>query len=201
MTARLLTTLAALAAASVCRAQAPAAAVAGPYGHLRIGVYMPKASDLDGFNNGLDVEGALGYRFHPNFAAEAGIGYYSSTTDTIQTLGASIKGTFSDLPITLSAKVILPAGIAEAYLLGGVGLHNVKLGAEASGAITSSISTTDTVFGYHLGGGFSIQVAPPLALSIDVRYLFGKAEFSFGGQSTSGDIDALFVTGGLQYRF
>jgi opacity protein-like surface antigen len=197
--ARTLLAVATLAAASTGRAQVPAPHALGPYGHLRLGVYIPNSSDLEGLNNGFNIDGALGYRFHPNFAAEAGVGYYGSSTDTQSGGGVSVKGTFSDVPITLSAKAIYPAGQAELYGLFGVGIHNVELGAEVSGLGT--VTAKDTAFGFHLGAGASFEVAPRLALSLDLRYLVGRATFSLAGQSTSGDIDALFVSGGLLYRF
>lgn len=227
MTARLLATVAFLAAAQLARAQAteappppppppaampappPAPATAafggqavgpleGPYLQARLGVYMNKSADLEGINNGFHLEGAFGYRLHPNLALEAGVGWYKGSTDPQSVNGVSVTASYSDLPVTLSGKLIFPAGVAEAYLLGGVGLHNVRLEAEGSaGGNTAKVSSSDTPFGYHVGGGITVSVSPRVAVAFEVRYLMGRATFSAGGDSISGDIDALFVTGGL----
>ena len=177
------------------------------YLHLRLGGILAQSSDLKDtdIENGFDGEVAIGRRFGPNFAAELGVGYFSAEGSTSSVfdpgsgLTIDITPKFSGIPITASAKGIMPLGpSAEVYGLVGLGLYRVTL--EATGSAlgqTASTSDDDSAFGFLIGGGISFDVTPKVFLSADLRYLVAKATF-FGAE---GNIDSLFLNAGIGTRF
>jgi opacity protein-like surface antigen len=193
--------LLAVAGTAAAQAPAPAAPTAIPhtYLQLRLGFYVPQASDLDGFNNGLAIDGALGYRFSPNLAAELGLGYFSSTADTVSSGGVTVEPKFSGVPITASVKGILPVSPSvDIYGLVGLGLYRVTLEATGSaGGQTATVSFDDTAFGLLLGAGASFDISRSVFLSVDLRYMVAKATFD----TAEGNIDSLFLNGGVGFRF
>jgi opacity protein-like surface antigen len=164
------------------------------YVQLRLGFYSPESSDLDGFDRGVAIDGAYGYRFSPNLAGEIGLGYFR-TTASASGGGFAADVTLSDVPITVTVKAIAPLGAVELYGAVGLGLHSVSISASASGIGSGSDSTT--ALGVHLGGGINVPVSPVVSLGLDLRYVIAKADFSGG----SVNIDGLLVTGALLYKF
>ncbi len=188
----------ALLLAVAARAQAPGEPAGGfaphAYGQVRLGLYAPQSSDMQGFGNGVAAGGALGYRFHPSLGAELEVGYLRSTASA-SAQGLSVDATFSVIPISLDLKAIAPLGAAEVYALAGVGLHRVTLQASVTGF--GSASVTDSAFGFQAGAGLAFPVAPTLSLGADLRYQ--RAEASFSG--TSGVVDGVVVCAALLARF
>jgi opacity protein-like surface antigen len=177
------------------------------YLHLRLGAMLAQSSDLKDLEikTGFDGEVAVGRRFGPNFAGELGLGYFSAESSTISVfdpgsgLTIDVKSKFSGIPITASAKGILPLSqSAEVYGLVGLGLYRVTLKATGSAlGQTASASEDDSTFGFTVGAGMSFNVSQTVFLSADLRYLVGKA--TFGG--AEGNIDSLFLNAGIGTRF
>jgi opacity protein-like surface antigen len=191
-----------LAAAGTAAAQgAPAGLppIPSTYMQLRLGLFLPQSSDLDGFNTGFAIDGAFGYRFTPNLAAEFGLGYFRSKGDTGVSNGVTVEPKFSGVPVTASLKGILPVSpTVDLYGLVGVGLYFVTLGAEGSaGGQTASVSFDDTAFGVQLGAGASFAITPAAFLTADLRYMIAKASFN----GAEGNIDSLFLSVGIGTRF
>jgi opacity protein-like surface antigen len=196
---RQLVALFATLVATAALAQAPASAPPGAfqpssYLQLRLGIFSPQSSDLDGFDSGIALDASFGYRFHPNFAGEVGIGYWRSSASASAS-GMTASATVSDLPVTASLKAIAPVGSMDLYGLVGFGLHSVKLEASVTGV--ASGSTTGSAFGFHLGAGLAIPVSASASLGLDLRYLIASP--SFNGVSLH--VDGLQATGVLLYRF
>jgi opacity protein-like surface antigen len=204
---RLVAALAVLASASVAAAQSAPPPSSTQYASLRLGAFSPKSDDLQNasFNTGFCGEIAFGYRAFPNFAAELGVGYFRSQTDTVSftdpTYGTlSTYLTLSVVPITATAKLILPLGQLEPYAAAGVGLYMATLKGTVSGAISGSASNSDNAFGVHFGAGLLANVSDRVALGLDVRYVIASGKFNdIGGGNVS--FDGLQFGALAAYRF
>lgn len=165
----------------------PSASDSSPYyASARVGLYAPQASDMKSFNNGLVTEMQFGRRLHENFAAEAGIGWFASSTDEV----AGNKATLSVIPLTATAKGILPFGNAELYGLGGLGVYFSSI--ELKSAL-GKISDDDTSLGFHVGVGGQYALTQNLSLGVEGRYVIAKVN--------SANIDGLMVNGGVAFHF
>lgn len=156
------------------------------YATARVGMYVPTSDDMDGFNNGVATELQVGRRFHTNFAAEGGIGWFSSSTDSI--MGA--KATLSAVPVTVTAKGILPFGKAEVYGLGGIGAYFASVEVKTS---SGNFSDDDTGFGLHLGAGGQYAVSQNVSLALEGRYMIA--------QVNDVNLDGFMLNGGVAFHF
>ena len=176
--------VAAQAASPVAPAMPAAQAQSPYYVTAKLGVYSPQSDDMDavGFNNGLSTEVQVGRRIHENFAAELGLGYFGSSTDEV----GGVKAKLSVIPLTATAKGILPFGQLELYGLGGAGLYVSKVE-------VGSLSDDDTSLGLHLGAGAQYAVTPQLSLGLETRYVIAEVN--------DGDINGLLVNGAVAFHF
>lgn len=190
MLAALVAVLAMPLAAHASPSMAAPATVAGNsspyYVTTRVGVYMPQSDDLDIFNNGFSTEVQAGRRFGPNLAAELGVGWFASSTDRI--LGN--KMTISIVPLTATAKGILPFGNAEVYGLGGVGAYfgNAKLE-----TTEGTFKDDETALGVHVGAGGQYALTSQLSVGLEGRYVM--AELS------DVSINGFLLNGGVAFHF
>jgi opacity protein-like surface antigen len=189
----LVTLLAALMIPAAASAEAPkqlgtpATSGSSPYyAAVRAGMYMPQASDMKSFNSGIVTDLQFGHRLHENFAAEAGIGWFTSSTDEI----GGAKATLSVVPLTATAKGILPFGKAELYGLGGLGVYFSKVELKSS---VVNATDDDTSLGFHVGVGGQYAVTQSLSLGLEGRYVLAKVN--------SANIDGLMVNGGVAFHF
>jgi opacity protein-like surface antigen len=156
------------------------------YVTTKLGVYMPQSDDLDGMNNGLSTEIQLGRRFNANFAAELGLGWFSTASDEI--LGNKL--TISVVPLTATAKGILPFGNGELYGLGGVGAY---FGTAKFESTEGDFSDDESSLGMHLGVGGQYALTSQLSVGLEGRYVIAKlSDVSMNG---------LLLNGGIAFRF
>lgn len=175
------------------------------YVQVRMGAAIPQHDDLEFFDPGLAFELGIGVQLTPNVSIEAGLGRFSITAEEsafIPELGATVtvKDTASAIPLTGSLKLGLP--LAEkglVYGLAGAGLYFVSDDTKfsAPGYQTESVDDTATAFGFHFGGGLTVNVAPQWSLGAELRYVISKVEL----YDVTNNIDSLIVTGGVGYRF
>ena len=146
------------------------------------GVYSPESSDLDGYDSGFNGELAFGWRFHPNLAAEFGLGYFNTRgEETARGPTFTIREDFDIdvIPITLTLKAILPYKKWELFGLAGGGLYVV------SGPYDYDYDDdddfydydaddydTDAVLGGYLGGGLHYNITPRIFLGVEGKYLW-----------------------------
>jgi opacity protein-like surface antigen len=147
---------------------------------------MPQSDDLELFNNGLSTEVQLGRRVHENFAAELGLGWFATSTDSV----AGNKITLSMVPLTATAKGILPFGDAEVYGLGGVGAYFGKAKVETP---EGDLSDSESAFGLHFGAGAEYAVTKQLSVGLEGRYLLAEI------QDVS--MNGFLLNGGLAFHF
>lgn len=174
---------------------------------IKAGAFSP-AGDFDdaGFESGFNGEIALGRYFDPDAAIEGGIGFYRSeanTSDLISGVDASVWV----IPITGTVKGILP--FKDVNLFGGVGLGiyfaNAEVKDKISG-VSDKFTDDDTVFGFHVSIGASVNITPNIFLCFDGRRIWTEeAEFSgsLSGstQTVKSDLDATTLTGNLGFIF
>jgi opacity protein-like surface antigen len=157
---------------------------------------------MDGFNSGFDGEAAFGAFFTRNFAAEVGIGYFQSSSDTVSVSTpyglATGKAELTVIPVTATGKLVYPIQNVDLYALAGLGIYSGEMKATATLAgLTSSESSSDTAFGFHLGGGVAFQLTPEFTLGAELRYTILEATFF----NTTGHLDGLRLGVMGAYRF
>lgn len=85
---------------------------------------------------------------------------------------------YKDIPIMVGAKLSTPTGL---YGTAEAGLHLFSFDAEYTSSFfgTTSTSTSDTKFGFSVGGGYEVPIAPTLDLDIGARYNYVSDNLSF----------------------
>ena len=100
------------------------------YFAFKPGVYSPRSSDLNGFDNGFNGEFAFGFQFHPNIAAELGFGWFYTEGEKAVQTGSTVGQKHFDIdvwPLTLTLKAILPYEKWEFFGLAGGGIYSVSV--------------------------------------------------------------------------
>jgi outer membrane protein W len=149
---------------------------------IKPGIYIPQG-DLKDFDTGFNGEVAVAYKFFPNLAVEAGIGYFKTQNTISSESGPGYllrdKSKIRVIPLTASMKGILPMDKWEFYGLGGIGEYFVKGKDGISGTIggvngSVSGSDTDRVFGAHLGLGVNYNITSNLFVGAEGKYLWTR---------------------------
>lgn len=165
---------------------APFAQVDKPYYiTLKPGVFFPQGDlEDDDFDIGFNGEIAFGWRPNPNFAAEMGLGYFSTdATETFAlpvnglTATGKIKADLDVYPVTLTLKGILPYKHWEFYGLGGIGAcyasGDLKGDVTVNGLSASfHLSDSDGVFAGFLGLGFHYNLTESIFIGAEGKYLW-----------------------------
>jgi len=110
--------------------------------------------------------------------------YFTNLVQT--TLGVGVSGfapswTATDIPIMVGAKYNFPAKGVSPYIWGEVGLHMLsfkdrligRMIGNSSNPTTINITTeqgSETAFGYAIGAGVTIPVAPKIGIDVNVKY-------------------------------
>jgi len=179
----------------------PAFAASPPnYATLKLGAYVPNASDVEDFDNSFFGEIGFGHYLNPNIALELGVGYTKSSAsitvfDPILVSFFSVDADLTIIPITLGLKLMMTSGNFEPYAMAGLGLYYSKLEGSISGL--GSASENDTAFGGFLGLGSNYNFTPEVFLGLEVKYFFATP--SFAGVDV--DIHGFNITANVGYRF
>jgi opacity protein-like surface antigen len=193
-TFRIAAALAIALAATAARAQVDRPYYVG----LRLGVFSPQHSDLDGYGSGFAAEVAVGSRFMPNLAGEVAVGNYRAGFDgpAYDATGGvyTLKSTLSMTPITATAKLLLPLGPFEPYGLIGAGAYLASMDWDDG---YSRLTSSSTTFGVHVGAGLGILFAPQATLGVEVRYVMASPRLFDQTWGT----DGLQITGAASFRF
>jgi opacity protein-like surface antigen len=172
----------------------------------RAGALVPTSSDVKDFGTGFGIEGAAGWRFHPNLAAELSVGYQAiSGKGTVEdpvygTLTVDSK--ISSVPVFVTVKGIAPLGPVDLYGLAGFGIHFVTLKISVTGnGVSGDSSSSGSSFGYQVGGGATYALTPSLSLGAEVRYASSKISYTdSSGASGSIQDGGVQILGGAQLR-
>ncbi len=163
---------------------------------VKPGVYIP-SGDLDDadFDTGFNIEGVLGHYYHPNFAAELGVGYFETESDV-----AGDEGDVWVIPVTISGKGVYPLYGGEIYAGAGVGIYFASIEAKVAGLGTDD--DDDIVFGAHVMVGGNVDVAEDIFLGIEGKYIFtDETDVTLLGMPVESDLNGFTVTGNLGIRF
>jgi opacity protein-like surface antigen len=181
---------------------APPRATSQVYLGVRAGMYDPSTDDADDimsvFDQGIDLEGIVGFPLSPYLALEGAIGYYASGTDTMTAYDPdfgtiSAKMDLSVIPITASLRGTAHAGPVALSALAGVGLHmaSLEMTANVPGLFSGSASDDDNAFGFHVGAGVAVALGERVSLGAELRRTFVSAtladeDFELGGLRIGG---------------
>lgn len=189
-------TLAFLACAAATTAEAQRAGSPN-YIVARVGMFEPTSDDLEdfGFDAGFAGEIVLGRYLNPNLAGELGLGYFgTSMEDEFGEIDVSV------VPITASAKFLLPLGGIEPYGVIGLGVYRSTY--EDDDYTFGSYDDTAMALGLHFGGGMQINISPTAFLGADLRYVVVEPEFDAGdGTEFEAEIGGLQLNLAAGFRF
>jgi outer membrane protein W len=178
---------------------------------LKAGIYAPNGN-LDDFDVGFSGELAYGRYVAPNLKMELGLGYFEcdGSFDRLKTgLGqVSEENELSVIPITVTAKVVLPSNTWEAF--GGVGfgfyLADFKSQVNRSSLGSFTLDDSDTAFGAHFVAGANYNFSKRWYIGFEGKYVF-TTKVRFEGTASGspvaakGDLDGMLATVLVGYRF
>lgn len=192
-------------AAALVGAITPAFAEDKPanYAAIKAGVYSPSESnDLNDFNGGsrssLDSktgfagELAVGHYFLPMLALELGAGYFQSEGSAAAQPGET---KLKVVPVTATAKFLVPIGAFEPYGLFGIGAYFTDL--DVSGNTGNFSGSSEITYGLHAGAGVNFNFGDAMFVGLEGKYLWAKP--SFGGQDIK--LDGFLTTADIGFRF
>jgi opacity protein-like surface antigen len=174
------------------------------YANLRAGVFVPQGSSVRPFNTGADVELAVGRAFLPFVAGEFAVGYASAETDPRVTryqdgsaTAISLREGYQLVPVTMTLKLMLPAGSIEPWIGGGAGAAWARIYQDPTGS-QQTLSESHTTFEYHAAGGVTVNLRSGWYAGADLRYAFAKVKW-FNEPNVK--LDGLRATATLGTRF
>ena len=161
-----------------------------PSGTVSVAGSPPVHVDVDG-GNSWGAEGRVGYRFHPNVAAEGQLQYFDEfgldlhaspgSSGQVATIdGMSVMGNVKGYPLT---------GRVQPYLLGGIGLLWLQL----EDAFGAGLEDHEVGFAGHVGVGVDAYLTDNLLLNLEASYLLPAGDLS--------DFRMIPISLGMQYRF
>ncbi len=150
--------------------------------------------DMDG---SLGINGQIGYRFHPHFAAEFQVewldGFDGDASDSTLASGKFADFNVDPWAITGSLKAYLLTGRYQPYLSAGAGILTVraKLKDKTGLGLSNSERITDATG--RFGGGVDIYVTENFLATVGASYVLPNGDVS--------DFDYVSITWGIAYRF
>jgi outer membrane protein W len=169
------------------------------YVTVKPGVYIP-TSDLEnrGFDNNFTGEIAVGTYYSPNFAIEAGVGYFQ-TKASRNVSGLNLSDKMWVVPVTFTFKGVLPMKGFELTGGGGGGVYFANItedGSTSSGSFSNDAHST--ALGVHVEAGVNVDISPRIFLGAEGKYIFTTEADLLGSKV---DLDGAMVTGVVGYRF
>ncbi len=176
------------------------------YAELRGGIYLPQKppSVMGGsYRTGIDLELAAGRAFFPFALGEIGVGFVRATAGEHRGFYPGqfyppMTASFWMVPITATAKLVLPGGSIEPYAFGGIGVYLIRFEKDPTNGLPP-VSERRSPVGFHAGLGASWRAAERIRVGLDARYTFVQDTF-FGSQNRN-VFDGVGVTASLGYRF
>jgi len=154
---------------------------------------------LKDFDTGYNMEVAIGFRPASYAAIEAASGFYTSERqDTVN--GSSTKATIYGVPVTITAKGIIPLNKADFFVGAGAGYYFGVL--DQSGQPRSS-SSHGNALGYHIVGGFDYNISEHYSLGSEIKWFSTKPEFDANnsGVKTKWELGGTTLGLGMKYKF
>jgi len=143
------------------------------FGHL--GLFDPNddGDGLRGYDSGSTFDVGFGSRVAPMFAFEGAFGAYGSDSGSREAVV---------VPLTIGARLIIPAPFVEPYVGAGLGLYFSSLdeGSASSGrgfAPYSGIDDTSSDIGGYFSAGLDMWLNQRVALNFEGKYHFVEPTF------------------------
>jgi len=179
-------------------------AARAPRSFHRNGVYLGLAAtyalsnfDLDGIEdatgfsldstNSWGINGRVGYRFHPNLAAELNAEWYQEFE--FETGNGLDAVRFDGYTLTANGKFFFLTGRLQPYLLGGVGIMDMDI----DGGAFQSFDRDRLEFVGRVGPGLDFYLFDDIVLNVEATYLIPTGSLS--------DYQMASFVFGAQYRF
>lgn len=182
------------------------------YFGAKVGAFLPNDDDLDGFDTGYSIEAFYGYEFNPNFALEAGVGYFrtegsESDYDDYYNISIDMDGTISAIPLTLTAKGTYPLGQGFSLFAGaGVGAYFAQAEFDANayspefGHESISDDDSETAFGFHVVAGAEYKLANGMSALAEFKWFTAEPEFTlFDEDMGESDIGGMVLSLGVKF--
>jgi len=177
------------------------------YFAFKPGMYSPRSSDLNGFDNGFSADTVFGLRFTPNIAAEFGFGLFFTKGEKTVVRGTSVSQIHYDIsvfPFTLTLQGILPYKKWEFFGLAGGGIYMVSQPYDVNGHYQNPFLpdyyyNCSYIFGGYLGGGMHYNITPKFFLGVEGKYLWTD-QASFSGIDGF-ELDGVISNAVIGYRF
>ena len=134
----------------------------------------------------LGLNTRVGYRFHPNFSAEAHFEWLDKTDISAEGIKAATLWYWT---LSADVKAFLLRGRFQPFALVGTGLMYAK----AKEAMGYGLSASDVDFAARFGGGIDIYATKSIVVSVDASYVLPTGSLE--------DLDYVSIGWGLQYRF
>jgi opacity protein-like surface antigen len=173
------------------------------------GIYSPQSSDLDGFDTGFSGEFVFGFRFHPNIAAELGIGYFNTEGEKT-VVGATYVGRKNfDIdvwPFTFTLKAILPYKKWEFFALAGGAVYSVSRPYDVEDYDYHYYYCChydyeyDLILGGYWGAGIHYNIAPKIFVGVEGKYLWTE-QAKFEDLEEKFKLDGIIATAVIGIRF
>ena len=183
------------------------------YFTLKLGIYSPESDELTNdthFDTGWTGEISFGRHFHRNFAMELGVGYLETNGGDADLVAPDVyRADFEirAIPLTLTAKGVLPLKNVDLFAAAGVGLYFVMAEADVTmfAVGNDSFDDDDTVFGFHGVIGANFNITQNIFIGLEGKYLWARPEFegTILGQrwEFDADLDGFTITVNIGYRF
>lgn len=159
------------------------------YAILKLGAYIPQADDMDNFNDGFNVEVAVGQYINPNVAIDLSVGWLKSSGNV-----PGVSGQVRAYPVLLSIKGLVQVPRGELYVLVGGGVYFTDVDVSGFGF---SGSTTDTTSGFQAGVGGNFNLSGNVFLGLEGKYFWANPEW----EGVNVHIDGIQATANIGYRF
>lgn len=138
------------------------------------------------------VKGMLGYKFHPNWAAEVGYFDFGKARATVPGISGEISNTASGLGVAFHQDFAKDWGFVAR-----LGVARVRT--RVSGTVTDLGSASDTDTHSNAYGGLGLSYRVSKSLSLDGVWDFSRSRYARYGADESGDIHAFSL--GLTFGF
>jgi opacity protein-like surface antigen len=166
----------------------------------RAGFYKSKGAEDGAWYGGVQAR----FRLGPVLGLEGAVDYRAKETFDFSSAGFNGEVTQRSYPVTASALLFLPVPHFAPYLVGGGGWYYTRTDYSDDMEALGFRDRTDSIFGWHAGGGLEIPFTEHTALNADVRYIFLDNKIGDdgpGGIDTDRKSDGYVATAALMFYF
>ena len=170
-----------------------------------VGAHLGYSKDKDAESGAVLVGGHGELRFIKWLGVQGAVDYRHVQSFDIATPSGQGELSVRQIPVTVTGRVYVPMSKVSPFAAAGAGwyhlIYDYSNNVEAMGAEDKSTNT----FGWHVGAGLEVQVAPRVALYGEGRAVFLDPErdldSSVFDQVKDFDYNSTYFVGGLNFLF